>query len=248
VNLGGSVLDPTLTIGFPLPYPVSVTGMVDPTTDALTFSHLPDLPLTSLTVEVGGGSNVRLFTTTCATGSLTAKLTPWSGAPQQTASTPIMFGGSCPSTPSTPTAPSRLPTVTGASLGGLVRRAPKLSFTVNKGAGARAIKRIALALPKGLTLSGDNKSLAESVAVAGTHTKKFAVRVIRGVITITLTAASAKAAVTLGTPALTVSAALSKRVKAQLPAKKVTRLRFPFTLTDSARHATKLSVKLKPKS
>jgi hypothetical protein len=242
VNLGGSVLGPTLTVGFPLPYPVSLTGTVGTSGEGLSFSGIPDLPLTSLSVEIGAGSNVRIFTTTCATGSLSAKLTPWSGAPAQTGSTPITFGGSCRAAPTA----SGGPRVTGASLRGVVKRAPRLAFTVDEGTPAVPIKRIALTLPAGLALA----STQPGIAIRSAHGRKlkFTAAASHGRITITLRTASAKFAVAVAAPAVAVSAALARRVEGQLRRKEVTSLHLAVKLTDSAKRTTGLALGLKPKS
>jgi hypothetical protein len=248
VNLGGSVLAPTLTVGFPPPYPVSFTGTVDTSSEALTFSNIADLPLTSLTLAVGGGSAVKLFTTTCAPGSLAVKLTPWSGGATLSPSTPITFGGSCPATPGTPGTPapaSSAPAVSAASLRGLVKRAAIIRFTANEGTGAPPIKRIALTLPRGLALSSTK---GVTVRNARGRAVRFRAAARRGVLTITLSAATAHAAISIGPRAITVSASLAKRVRTELRRKQVAALRFGVRVTDSAKLTTGLALKLKPKS
>jgi hypothetical protein len=253
VNLGGSLLAPTLTVGFPPPYPVAFMGTVDTSTEALTFNQIPDLPLTSLTVQVGGGSSVKLFTTSCAPGSLAVKLTPWNGAAPLPASAPITFGGSCPASPngpSTPTAASGAPTVSAASLRGLVRRAAKLAFTVQQGRSAAPITRIALTLPKGLAPASARRTLTHGITVRNAHgkTARFVATARRGVLTITLSGVRASARILITAPTLTVSASLAHRVQAELRHKKVVPVRFGLKLTDSARKTTGLALRLKPKS
>jgi hypothetical protein len=248
INLGGSVLAPTLTVGFPPPYPVSFTGTVDTSSEALTLSNIPDLPLTSLTLAVGGGSAVKLFTTTCAPGSLAVKLTPWSGGATQTHSAPITFGGSCPATPTTPGTPtptSSAPTVSAASLRGLVKRAAMIRFTANEGTGAAPIKRIALTLPRGLALSSTKGVIVRN---ARGRTVRFRAAARRGVLTVTLSAATAHAGISIGPRAIRVSASMAMRVRTELRRKKVAALRFGVSVTDSAKLTTKLALKLKPKS
>jgi len=253
VRLGGPITSPTLTVTFPAPYAISLIGTVNLSSEALTFNSIPDLPLTSLALQVGGASIPGLFTTTCAAGSLTAQLTPWDGGAQDTISTPITFGGSCPATPTTPTTPtatSGKPMVSGASLRGLVNRAAKLTFTVNEGKNAKPIKRITLALPKGIVFSSRKTNLAKGIYVRGSRAgkHKFSFTVSHGVLRITLSSAAAKAVVAVRTPALAVRTTLSKNVKSQLRRKKVTSLAFTVRLTDSAQRTNMLKLRLKPKS
>jgi hypothetical protein len=255
LQLGGSILAPSLTVTFPAPYPISLTGAINVSTEALTFSGIPDLPLTSLSVNVGGGSSTQLFSTNCAAGDLTTKLTPWNGLAQQTASTPITFGGTCPATPvtptPTPTGPAK-PTVSGASLAGVVKRVVRLAFTVKEGKGAKPIKRIALSLPRGLSFSHQKANLTKGIVVRGARSRKvkFTTGVSHGVLTITLSSAAAKAEVSLDSPAITVSSALARDVKKELKKnkKKVAALNFKLRLTDSSRSATTTVLRVKPKS
>jgi hypothetical protein len=253
VKLGGSVFSPSLTVTFPAPYAFTLTGAINISTEALTFSPVPDLPLTSLAVLIGGGSSTQLFTTNCAHSNLTTKLTPWNGAAQQTISTPITFGGTCPATPVTPppTAPSQpKPTVSGASLRGVVKRVPKLTLTVKEGKGAKPIKRIVFSPPKGLSLSRAKAKLAKGIVVRGSRSRKvkFKASVSRGVLTVTLSSAAAEAEVTLESPELAASSSLAKSVKKELKKKKVSALRFKLKLTDSNGTASTIALDLKPKS
>lgn len=255
IQLGGSITSPSLSIAFPAPYAVSLTGAINISTEAITFTGIPDLPLTSLVLDVGGGSSTQLFTTNCAASTLTTKLTPWNGAAPVTSSAPITFGGTCPATPTGPTGPTPpasqgKPTVKGASLRGLVKRTARIAFTVTEGKGAKPIKRIALSLPKGLSLSNKKASLTKGIVVKGAHAKKlkFTTSVKHGVLTITLSSAATQASVTLESPELGVSSKLAKSVKSQLHRKKVAALSFAIKVTDSANKATKLALKLKPKS
>ena len=69
--LTGSGLNLSLTLAFPSPFPLTLTGPIDLTKNSTTFAGLPDLPLTSLRVSLNGGTS-GLFKTTCAPPSGTA--------------------------------------------------------------------------------------------------------------------------------------------------------------------------------
>ena len=254
VQLGGSITSPSLSITFPAPYPISLSGAINISTEAITFSGIPDMPFTSIAVDFGGGSSTQLFATNCAASTLTTKLTPWNGAAAVTGSTAVTFGGTCPVTPIGPTGPTTptqgKPTVSGGSLRGLVKRTARLAFTVTEGKSAEPIKRIAVSLPKGLSFSSKRANLTKGLAVKGAHNRKlkFTTALKHGVLTITFSSAAARASVTLQSPELAVSSKLAKTVKSQLHRKKVAALGFAITLTDSAKTATKVSLKVKPKS
>lgn len=256
VNLGGSLLSPSLTVGFPSPYPVALAGSINSNTEALTFTGVPDLPLTSLTLDVGAGSSVKLFTTACAPGTLSARLTPWNGAASLNATSPIGLGGTCSASSPTSTVPSPTPSAPGgpglsaSSLGGLVDRLAQLAFTATQSAGAPPIKRVAITLPAGLSLARTKASLNRGISVRGAHNRalKFAATAGRGTLTIALATSTASARLTVSSPTVAVSSSLSKRVRSQLYARRVGGLRFAVKLTDASGHVTPLLLKLAPKS
>src|SRR5579884_161395 len=96
--LTGSSSGLSLTLAFPPPFPLTLTGAVNLLTNSATFTGLPDIPLTKLTVTLAGGAQ-GLFLSTCKTptGTATAKLTDQNG--DRTLSLPSAFTVTgCPST------------------------------------------------------------------------------------------------------------------------------------------------------
>jgi hypothetical protein len=96
--LTGSSSGLSLTLAFPAPFPLTLTGAVNLLTDSARFTGLPDIPLTDLTVSLAGGPQ-GLFLTTCKSpsGTATATLTDQNG--DQTLTVPSAFTVSgCPST------------------------------------------------------------------------------------------------------------------------------------------------------
>ncbi|MHB1836363.1 MAG: hypothetical protein ACYCXW_15525, partial [Solirubrobacteraceae bacterium] len=94
--LTGSFLNLSLTITFPSPFPLTLTGKVDLTQNGTVFTGLPDIPLSDLKVAIFGGSD-GLFRTDCRvqTGTASAQLTDQNGDRTVTASAPLTVGG-CP--------------------------------------------------------------------------------------------------------------------------------------------------------
>jgi hypothetical protein len=95
--LTGSSSGLSLTLAFPPPFPLTLTGAVDLLTNSATFTGLPDIPLVNLTVSLAGGPQ-GLFLTTCKTpsGTATATLTDQNG--DRTLTIPSAFTVSgCPS-------------------------------------------------------------------------------------------------------------------------------------------------------
>jgi hypothetical protein len=95
--LTGSSNGLSLTLVFPPPLPLTLSGAVDLLTNSATFTGLPDIPLTNLSVSLDGGAE-GLFLTTCKTptGTATAALTDQNGDRTLTVSDFTVFG--CPST------------------------------------------------------------------------------------------------------------------------------------------------------
>jgi len=86
----------SLTLVFPSPFPLTLTGAVDLATNSATFSGLPDIPLTKLSVNLNAGPR-GLFLSTCNTpsGTATATLTDQNG--DRTVKAPAAFSVSgCP--------------------------------------------------------------------------------------------------------------------------------------------------------
>ncbi len=88
--LTGSASGLALTLVFPSPFPLTLTGAVDLVNNAATFTGLPDIPLTDLVVSLDGGAQ-GLFLSTCRTptGTATATLTDQNG--DRTARLPSRF-------------------------------------------------------------------------------------------------------------------------------------------------------------
>jgi uncharacterized membrane protein YgcG len=89
----------SLTLVFPSPFPLTLTGTVNLLKNAATFSGLPDIPLTNLAVSLNGGPR-GLFLSTCATpsGTATATLTDQNG--DKTVKAPAAFSvAGCPGVP-----------------------------------------------------------------------------------------------------------------------------------------------------
>jgi hypothetical protein len=135
------------------------------------------------------------------------------------------------------------PTASRVSLTGVSKRKAKLKFTVGAGGNAPAFKSIAVKLPKGLSFARSSKTLLKGILVKGANGKKIKVKVKvgRGVLTITLAKSTRKATFTIANPAISVSAALAKKVKKH----KVRALNIGVTVTDISHRVTPLTFSTK---
>jgi hypothetical protein len=153
--LTGTLHGLSLTIIFPAPFPLTLVGAVDLTTNTTVFSGLPDIPLTNLTVSLNGGPS-GLFDTSCGspTNTSTSKLTDQNGDRTATPSSRFTIQG-CPSTSggSGGSGSSRAvgsPRVSAPRMSGLGSRRPSLRFTVHAARHSR-LRRVTVELPHGLS-------------------------------------------------------------------------------------------------
>jgi hypothetical protein len=88
--LTGSLLNPAITLRFPPPFPITLSGSVNLLTGSTTFKHVPDIPLTDLRVVLNGGPKAA-FTSLClpSSGTASAKLTSQNGDKTATATDPF---------------------------------------------------------------------------------------------------------------------------------------------------------------
>ena len=140
ITLSGSATSPAITVSFPAPFSLTISGTVSLATNSVTFANVPDIPLTSLTLTVTGPNNQKAFTTNCAASNLTGSFTA-QGGQTKTDSAPIKFVN-C----------AAKPTASG-STSGLASGHPKLSFKVTHGKGAANIQSLTVGLPSGLKFS-----------------------------------------------------------------------------------------------
>lgn len=233
--LTGSSSGLSLTLVFPSPFPLTLTGTVNLLKNAATFAGLPDIPLTNLTVNLNGGPQ-GLFLSTCDTpsGTATATLTDQNG--DKTATVPATFAVSgCPGVPapggsggsgnggsgSNPAGGGQNAssgsgvtvghvTLSRARLGGLGTGHPMLSFRLSATRGAAKLKGVTVALPAGLAFAAPHHRLAH-ISVRGAKVKSLALS--RGRLVISLKQAVSTVTVVIGRGALSESRTL--RAKAQ---------------------------------
>jgi hypothetical protein len=137
---------------------------------------------------------------------------------------------------SAPTPVAGKPTLSGLSLTGLASRKAKLRFTVFAGNHAPGVKQISIVLPRGLSFNPQKPSSGLAVTGGGGAREKTTSRLRRGRLTITLSTAAPRAAVSLHGASLVVSNTLAKRAKRH----RVTRLQVGVTVIDASGTATKL--------
>jgi hypothetical protein len=244
VRLSGSATAPAITITFPPPFALTISGIVSLGSNSVTFANVPDIPLTSLTLTVAGPNGQKAFMTNCAPSNLTGSFTAQGGQTKSDSSA-IKFVN-CAAKPTT-----------SGSISGLASGHPTLSFKVSHGKGAANIQSLAVALPSGLrfarsaivthktctTTNGKKQctttTLTKGLGVKGASASTVALK--GGKLVITLKKAAANVTVSLSGPILTESGSLQTNVKKH----KVKSLTVALKVTDAKKISSSVPLKLK---
>jgi hypothetical protein len=242
VTLGGSVMTPTIAVSFPA-LGITLPGAVSLTANTVTFSNVPDVPLTDLKLNITGPGSGKAFNTDCAPANIGGTFTPQSGTAAVTVTSPITFSNCVVA-----------PTATGSS-SGLASGHPKLKFKVASAKGAPKLASVAIGLASGLKFShsafvshktctthGQGKkkcsttTLIKGLGVSGAKVKSAAIKA--GKLVITFKSATASANITVSGPLVSEAKSLQTKVKKH----KTKSLKFTLKLTDASKTATNVPV------
>ena len=211
--LTGSSSGLSLTLVFPAPFPLVLTGAVNLLKNAATFTGLPDIPLTNLAVGLDGGAQ-GLFLSTCQTpsGTATAAVTdqngdrsttipakftvsgcPGAGAPSGSGSGSDGHSGAGGSGSGSVTAAHL--TLSRARLSGLRTGRPALSFRVTAARGTGGVRVLTISLPSGLSFAGHGHHPVH-VSVHGANVRSLSLS--HGRLTITLRRPASSLTVVIG--------------------------------------------------
>jgi hypothetical protein len=221
--LTGNILGPSLTLVFPPPFPLTLTGQVDLTKNTTDFTGLPDIPLTNLKVSLNPGPEA-VFGTTCKPLSSTATATLNDQNGDRTVTVPTKFTISgCPASGNGNgngggTSGRRAnwrPKVTGAFITGMSSGHPSLGFTIRAPKGAAGLRGLTIVLPSGLRFNSHR--VGTRIVVTGVDVnggRGVTLSLSHGRLVIRLTRATASLVVKLDSPALEESRALKAKARA----------------------------------
>lgn len=231
--LTGSFAHPSLTLTFPPPFPLTLTGAVNLGTNTASFTGLPDIPLINLTVSLNGGAD-GVFGTTCKSpsGTATATLTDQNGDRTLTAPAKFTVSG-CPGTGAGSGGKAKL---THASITGLSTGRPALGFKIAVPNGAAALRALSVALPGGLSFV--RHRVGKRLTVTGvkvTGALVASLSLSHGRLVIKLRRPAAGFTVRIGPSALSESSSLRARAKARTISRLVVRV---ITSNTAGRRAT----------
>jgi hypothetical protein len=243
LSLGGSVSSPAITIAFPGSFGLTITGAVSLTSNSVTFSNLPDIPISALTLNITGPNGQKAFLTDCAPASVTGTFNPQSGTPAHNSTAPIKFTGCATAT------------ATG-STSGLASGHPKLKFKITRSSGSPNISSVAVGLPGGLSFSrsafashktcttakGKKKctttTLIRGLGISGATAKSVALR--GGKLVVNLKKAASSVTITASGPLASETKALQTKVKKH----KAGKLTFSLKVTNAKGTSSTLPLKL----
>jgi hypothetical protein len=150
--LTGNVAGLTLTLMFPAPFPLTLVGKVDLQNVTTTFSGMPDIPLTNLSLKLNGGSEA-LFATNChpVSGVVTAAMTDQNGDETVNSDNRYTIKG-CAASATAPASISvdNTPTLSGVSVSPPKAKHLALSFKIGVGRRGSKLTALTVELPSGL--------------------------------------------------------------------------------------------------
>lgn len=240
--LTGSLAAPELTVVFPPPFPITLNGQVDLASNSTTFTGMPDIPLSDLSVTLAGGPD-SLFAASCNPASGTAGATLTSQNGDLTASPTAAFTvANCPATPpAEPTVTSRRPRLTMASISGLAGGSPTLGFRLQAGRDASGLVWFAVRIPSGLAfVSRPSHGRRKVTGVTVTAAAVRSVSLAHGQLVVTLRKAAAGLTVKVRPTALHEGAALRSRARRHA----LKGLRLTVVARDAAHHTSTLTLAL----
>ena len=240
--LTGSTGGLSLTLVFPAPFSLTLTGAVNLVKNSAAFAGLPDIPLSNLGVTLNGGAE-GLFRATCEspTGTATAALVSQNGDRTVNPTSKFTVSG-CSSPPNhtgggtsgtgggtnsgsgsgsgsgsaggTTTTSSGTTRVVSKAAAGLQSGKPSLTFKVSVAKRAPKISRLTVGLPGGLSFV--RHRVHTKLKVTGVSLRGAKIKSLalsHGHLVITLRRPSAGVTVTLGSLSLKESAGLRTKAK-----------------------------------
>jgi hypothetical protein len=235
--LTGTLSALKIVIVFPAPFALTLAGAVDVPHNTTTFTGLPDIPLSDLTVTLAGGKNAA-FAAFCspASGTASSTLISQSGA-RAAVSSPFTVagcggsaGGGSGSGPGSKPSPTGRAGIVAGAVSGLASGHPVLGFKLTAGKNAR-LRSFAVKLPRGLSfvrhrVHGRLKLLG--VALKGAKVKSLALK--HGALVVTLRAPVNTLSAKIGSRALKESSALKSAARHH----KLKRLQLTIVLANTA--------------
>ena len=243
---------PTIDAVLPPPFAIILRGT--PTLGAggltVTFSGIPDVPITQLVVAFSGGPSSLLVAgpNLCSRpGALTGDFIAQSGETAHD-SAPLV-AGNCSSSGggggtgrggsggATAKRPTTRPPTARLSFSGLPGRSAQLTLTVAAARNEPDLKVVKIQFPSGLSLEHSKLTRGVIIKLDG-HNRVKTVRLVKKTLTVSLGGAGRVAVIVLKNPALVLTRALAKKIREL----KVLRVNLIVTVIDAKGRNTRLRV------
>ena len=230
---------PGITIVFPPPFALTLTGKVDLGSGSTTFDNVPDIPQSDLNVTLVGGPNAA-FVATCspASGTATSTLTSQNGDKTVVAPSPFTVSGCSGTKPGK----AGRPTIASASISGLGRGAPTLAFKLVAGSHAPKLRSFTVALPGGLSVVKrrvHKRLIVTGLSLGAGNIKSLSLS--HGRLVVTLSGAVGSLTVKIGPRALKESRALEAKAKR----KQIASLKLTVLIKNTAGNSTTVAFQVK---
>jgi hypothetical protein len=213
----GALAAPSITLVFPPPFGLTLSGAVNLSTNSTTFTGVPDIPLSDLRVVLNGGSS-GVFASSCATPTGAAMSTLVSQNGDKTVTVPATFTVANCTPPAgrggSGSAKGKAPKLSGAHVSGLLRGRPAIAFRVGTAPGAPKLTALTVGTVPGLTFV--RRRVHKRLRIVGVTLKGAklkSVSLVHGRLLIKLAKPTGAITVTIGRRALRESRGL--RTKAQ---------------------------------
>lgn len=243
---------PTIDATLPPPFAIILRGT--PTLGdgglTVTFSGIPDVPITQLVVAFSGGAGSLLVAgpNLCShPGALAGDFIAQTGATAH--DTAPLVAGNCSSSgggggtgrggssSATAKRPTTRPPTARLSLSGLPGRSAKLTLTVAAGRNEPDLKLVKVQFPSGLSVQHSKLTRGVSIKLDG-HTRAKAIRLAKRTLTVSLGGVGRVAVIALKNPALVLTRALATKIREH----KALRINLRVTVTDAKGKNTRMRV------
>jgi hypothetical protein len=238
VYVTGSLGSPALTIVFPAPFAFSLSGAISISGSTVSFTNVPDVPLSDLKVTLPGNGGNGLFESNCSatSGTATGSFTGQNGASAQSNAPISLTGCSAQTGGGGGGTKAGSPTISG-SISGLAKGKATIRLKLKAGKNAPKLKSFKVKLASGLSFI--KKGIAKGVSVTGGGRAK--IKLSGSTLVVTLKSAASTVSVSISSKALKVSKGLQKNAKKH----KVKSVKITVPVTDTAGLTTTLTLTVK---
>jgi hypothetical protein len=244
ITLSGTQRDPLFAVSFPPPLNLRLASTFNGT--AVGLNALPDIPLTSITLNLTGNALGRVFIAQCVPkNALKAVFSPRTGLKNVEVQGNVLETGCTVQTgTSSGSGPAKSKAgkpKASAALSGVAGGASRLSVRASRGSHAPDVASLSITLPHGLSFARAALKHVVRQALALSGATMRSAKIVNGALVVVFKRAVATGSVSLGAPLLVESRTLAAKARTH----KVKTLTLGVRVTDSGGTATALKLTVK---